>query len=79
MGRGRPGGNPELKKHAYKTERPEPLKSKLAIWIEPSLVEALKEKENWRDLVRKAIAEIIDEEEGKLSEELREFYKLKTP
>lgn len=77
MGKGRPGGNPELAKYQKTTDRPEPLKSKLSMWIEPSMVSALKESENWRDDVRRAIAQIL-EEKGKLSDELREYYDLKS-
>ncbi|MEB3831807.1 hypothetical protein [Phormidium sp. CCY1219] len=74
MGRGRPGGNPELEKFQFqKGDRPESLKSKLSIWIEPSMVEALKQNDNWRDEVRRAIAQIV-KQRGQLSEELREYY-----
>lgn len=75
MGSGRPGGNPELSQYHYKTDRPEPIVSKLSIRIEPSVVKALKQQESWPEEVRRAIAKILDDK-NLLSEELRNYYRL---
>ena len=53
---GRPGGNPELKKYQFITDRDEPLTAKLSMRVAPSMLEELKKRENWQELVRQAIA-----------------------
>lgn len=75
MGSGRPGGNPELSQYHYTTDRPEPLVSKLSIRIEPSVLKALKQQENWQEDVRRAITKILHDK-ALLSEELKDYYRL---
>ncbi len=58
----RPGGNPNIKKHGFKTERQEPLTSQLALKVSASMKKRLQEKENWQELVREAIAQMLQEE-----------------
>ena len=53
----RPGGNPEIKKHGFKTDRAEPLLEKLQLRISASMKRQIQEKENWQEFVREAIAE----------------------
>ncbi len=58
----RPGGNPNIKKHGFKTERQEPLTSQLALKVSASMKKRLQEKENWQELVRVAIEKILEED-----------------
>jgi len=60
MGRGRPGGNPELKEHAFTTDRPEPCRGYLGLRIPLSHLQALKKIPNYQERVREAIAKIIE-------------------
>jgi hypothetical protein len=62
---GRPGGNPEITKYSFQTDREEALTAKLSMRISPSLLEELKEHENWQELVREAIAEKLASQETK--------------
>jgi len=57
---GRPGGNPDIKKYGFKTDRPEPLKEKLQIRITASMKQKLSETENWQEFVREAIQEKLE-------------------
>ena len=52
-----PKGNPNIKKYGFKTDRPESLTAKLSMRVAPSMLEELKKKDNWQELVREAIAE----------------------
>ncbi|MGK7873484.1 MAG: hypothetical protein AB4426_09265 [Xenococcaceae cyanobacterium] len=61
----RPGGNPGLEVYKFKTDRKEPLNAKLSIWVAPSMLDRLKSRDNWRDLVRDAIAEKLEKLESK--------------
>ena len=54
---GRPGGNPEIKKYGFKTNRAESCTAQISLRIPPSLKAELTQKENWQELVRQAIAE----------------------
>ena len=54
---GRPGGNPDLVKYQYTTERDEPLTEKLQLRITKSMLEQLKLLENKNEFVREAIAQ----------------------
>lgn len=68
MGRGRPGGNPELKKHQFQTaEGKEPNNVKLSLWITQSMMDALKElgkTEDKNQFVRDAIAAALKQHKG---------------
>jgi hypothetical protein len=59
MGRGRPGGNPELREHKFTTDRPEPMTAKLSMRIAPSMLAEVQAQENWQEFVREAIAEAL--------------------
>ncbi len=59
---GRPGGNPDIKKYGFKTERAEPLRESVNVRVPASMKKQLKEKENWQEFVRSAIAKALDEE-----------------
>ncbi len=52
-----PKGNPNIKKYGFKTDRAEPLTAKLSMRVTDSMLAQLKERENWQELVREAIAE----------------------
>ncbi len=54
---GRPGGNPDIKKYGFKTDRAEPLRERVQIRIPTSMKKKLQEQENWQEFVRQAIAE----------------------
>ena len=59
----RPGGNPELEKHQYqqKYNWDEPCTAQFNVRLPPSLLEELKQIDNYQELVRKAIANLVDE------------------
>ncbi|MEN9871610.1 MAG: hypothetical protein RLZZ171_2602 [Cyanobacteriota bacterium] len=54
---GRPGGNPDIKKYGFKSDREEPLVESISIRISASMKSQLKQQEKWREFVRQAIAE----------------------
>ena len=55
---GRPGGNPDFgNKYAFQTERDEPLTENVSLRISASMKSQLKQKKNWQEIVRQAIAE----------------------
>ena len=54
---GRPGGNPDLKKYCFTTDRDEPLREKLQIRVPASMKKELEARDNWQEFVRQAIAE----------------------
>ncbi len=56
---GRPGGNPDLIKYQFKTERPEPLAGKLTLRITHSDLQKLKELPSWQEKVRRKISELL--------------------
>ena len=58
MSKGRPGGNPELKKYqfAQKYDWDEPCTSRLVLRVPESMKLSLQEISGWQELVRKAIA-----------------------
>jgi hypothetical protein len=52
-----PKGNPNIKEYGFKTGREESLTAKLSMRVAPSMLDELKKKDNWQELVRNAIAE----------------------
>ena len=52
-----PKGNPNIKEYGFTTERAESLTAKLSMRVAPSMLDELKKKDNWQELVRQAIAE----------------------
>ncbi|MDJ0713878.1 MAG: hypothetical protein QNJ54_06630 [Prochloraceae cyanobacterium] len=65
---GRPGGNPNIKKHGFKTDRKYPLTENMTIRFDRPTKDALKAGKlpNWREIAReaveKALAEVEEEE-----------------
>lgn len=57
---GRPGGNPDIKKYGFKTDRIEPLREKLQLRVSASMKQQLTSRENWQEFVRQAIAEKLN-------------------
>lgn len=63
MGRGRPGGNPELQEHQFKApEGKEPNTEKLSVRIPKSMDEALSQLPDKNQFVRDAIRAKLDAE-----------------
>ncbi len=54
---GRPGGNPDIKKYGFKTDRDEPLRERLQLRVPTSMKQQLLSQDNWQEFVRQAIAE----------------------
>lgn len=57
MPKGRPGGNPDLKKHQFTTDKTEPCNANLQVKVPVSLKDAIAKKPDWQDWVRKILAE----------------------
>ncbi len=51
-----PNPNPSPKTR-FKSERPEPLSSKITVRLTDSMLQELKAQENYREFIRQAIAE----------------------
>ena len=56
---GRPGGNPDLEKYRFVSDKPEACTAKLDLRVAPTDLEKLKAIEGWRDILREKIKEII--------------------
>ncbi|AVP91705.1 hypothetical protein FR934_17915 [Synechocystis sp. PCC 6803] len=56
---GRPGGNPDITNFSFTTDRPEPCTAKLTLRLPPTDYEKLRALENWQELVREKIKELI--------------------
>ena len=56
-----PKGNPNIKQYGFKTDREESLTAKLSMRVTPSMLHQLKQKDNFPELVRQAIAKALDE------------------
>ena len=69
MPRGRPGGNPNIKEHGFKTDRKHPLSQKITLRVDEPTRAALKAGKlpGWskiaREAIEKALAEIEEKEE----------------
>ena len=65
MRKGRPGGNPDLKKYQFKTDREHPLTEQAAFRIDKPTKAALKAGKlpNWQEVCRQAIAKALEEKE----------------
>ena len=61
---GRPGGNPDIAKHGFKTDRKEALTAQMNVRVAPSMLAKVKKKKNWNEFVRQAIAKALEEEEN---------------
>ena len=61
---GRPGGNPDIKKYGFTTDRDEPLRSRLQLRVPDSMKQQLEQQDNWQEFVRQAIAEKLQQASG---------------
>ena len=63
MTKGRPGGNPNIASHGFKQkyEWDEPCTANIGLRLPPTIRQKLKEIPNWQELLRQAIAEIVEE------------------
>ena len=59
------GGNPDIWKYGFKTDRKESLTAKMTLRLAPSMMEAIKEKDNWQEWVRKVLEENLEKEKLK--------------
>ncbi len=66
MRKGRPGGNPDLEKYQFKKkyEWEESCTSRLVLKVPPSMKDELKKIDGWPEIVRKAIAERLEQIQG---------------
>jgi hypothetical protein len=53
-------GNPEISKYHFKTEREESCTAQLNLRVPPSLLEKIKQQENWQEFVRSALVEKLE-------------------
>jgi hypothetical protein len=60
-GRGRPGGNPDLEKHQFKSLEDEPKTEGIYLRITPTDKERLKNVKDWQEKLRQKLKEIISE------------------
>ncbi len=65
----RPGGNPKIKDHGFKTERSESLTAHLSMRVTPSMLKEIRTQDNWTEFVRNAIAKALAEAEAKQVEQ----------
>jgi len=75
----RPGGNPEITKYSFTTDRPEPLTEKIQVRAPRSLAERLERLEremqlqpNKQEVLREAIAEKLDRIEAEREQSQQE-------
>jgi len=61
MGKGRPGGNPDLVQHQFKTDRPEPCTERIQIRLPRSLYERITARPDWPEWARKILAENLED------------------
>lgn len=59
---GRPGGNPDIEKYGFKTDRDEPLRSRLQLRVPDYMKQRLVKRDNWQEFVRQAISEKLKRE-----------------
>lgn len=75
----RPGGNPDLAKFKFTTERDEPCTAILNLRVPPSLLLELKSREGWQDLTRDAIANALKQVKADTTErEQQQFFEVET-
>jgi len=73
----RPGGNPDIAKYGFKTDRPEPLQYRVQVRVPRSLGERLERLEsemypNKQEWLRQAIAEKLDQLEAEREQSQQE-------
>ncbi len=59
----RPGGNPDIKQHGFKTERARPLVEKMTLRMDEEMKAALKSGvlPDWQEVARKALEKALKE------------------
>ena len=63
----RQGGNPDLEKYQFSTNRDEPLTAKFTLRVTPKMLTDLQAVEgNWREFVRDAIADKLKQENAEV-------------
>lgn len=62
MGKGRPGGNPDLVEHQFTTSRSEALTEHLQLRVTTSMKQQLQKVTDYKEFVRQAIAEKLARE-----------------
>ena len=72
MGKGRPGGNPDLKKYQFKQKYSwdEPCDRLINLKVPASMKDSLKKINGWQEIVRKTLAaelEKVKQQEKKIS------------
>ena len=60
MGKGRPGGNPEIRKYVFTTTREEPLVEKLTLRVSTSMKAQLSQIKDYPEFIRQAIQEKME-------------------
>ena len=60
---GRPGGNPDIVKYGFTTERKEALTAQMNVRVAPSMLAKVKKQKNWNEFVRQAIEKALAEVE----------------
>ncbi|MFB2772945.1 hypothetical protein ACE1AT_27290 [Pelatocladus sp. BLCC-F211] len=55
-----PHGNPEIKKHGFKTDRDEPLTERIAIRVTKTMADKIKSIENYPEFCRRVLQEALD-------------------
>jgi hypothetical protein len=65
---GRPGGNPDIVKFRFTTEREEPLREKLQIRVPASMKQQIQQQDNWQEFVRQAIAIALEQESSSVKQ-----------
>lgn len=74
MGRGRPGGNPNIKEHGFKTTREFPLTEKVSFRVDKRTKDKLKAGllPGWTKIARVAVEKALAEVEAKEKETERD-------
>mgnify|MGYP001556454329 CR=1 FL=1 len=52
-------GNPNIYKHGFKSSRKESLTSALQVKVPKSLLEKIKQQENWQEFVRQTLEKAV--------------------
>ncbi|WP_026734044.1 hypothetical protein [Fischerella sp. PCC 9605] len=55
-----PHGNPDIKKHGFKTDRDEPLTERIAIRVTKTMAEKIKSIDDYPEFCRQALQEALD-------------------
>jgi hypothetical protein len=64
----RKGGNPDLEKYQFTTDRDESLTAKFTLRVTPKMLSELEAISNWREFVRDAIASKLKQENAEVKQ-----------